>query len=67
MKILSKNKIMKQNVNDIDRVVYKIDNRLIQNGGNNQTVFKERVSKASLRRFLYIFAVIPGKKKFLFI
>ena len=52
---------MKQNVNDIDRVVYKIDNRLIQNGGNNQTVFKERVSKASLRRFLYIFTVIPGK------
>ena len=58
---------MKQNVNDIDRVVYKIDNRLIQNGGNNQTVFRERVSKASLRRFLYIFTVIPGKKKFLFI
>ena len=54
------NKVIKQNVNDIDTIVHKIENRLVPKGGSNQPIFRERVSKATLRRFLYIFVVIAG-------
>ena len=53
-------KVIKQNVNDIDTIVHKIENRLVPKGGSNQPIFRERVSKATLRRFLYIFVVIAG-------
>ena len=33
-------KVIKQNVNDIDTIVHKIENRLVPKGGSNQPIFK---------------------------